>query len=93
MHLYVLAGVCHAELFSHRLRMKTRGRGYLLNTLCSCRFLPWGVAVRDVWGGGGKKNQTKYMKAVMNYSDLRGRCGGGGVQKKLNKICESCHQF
>lgn len=65
--------------------MKTRGRGYLLNTLCSCRFLPWGVAVRDVWGGGGKKNQTKYMKAVMNYSDLRGRCGGGGGAEKIKQ--------
>lgn len=34
MHLCVLAGVCHAELFSHR-RMKTRGRGYLPNVLCT----------------------------------------------------------
>lgn len=55
MHLYVLVGVCHAELFSHRLRMKTRGRGYLFNTLCSGRFLLWGVAVRDVGVGVARK--------------------------------------
>lgn len=62
MHLYVLAGVCHAELFSH---------------ICSSE---------GCWGGGGKKNQTKYMKAVMNYSDLGGRCvGGGGCAEKIKQ--------
>lgn len=79
MHLCVLAGVCHAELFSHR-RMKTRGRGYLLNMLCTVVvFRLWGVAVR---GGVGRKRKTIYMKAAIN-SDLGGRWGVRKIEQNM----------
>lgn len=44
-----------------------------------------GCSSEGCWGGGGKKNQTKYMKAVMNYSDLGGRCVGGGGAEKIKQ--------